>query len=281
MTSLKRVMSGSWYTTAFSLLFSLSVPSFWVCAQTIDPGNRIQLIVNARVSKDPSQRYSYSYSVHSLTQSQQTVGDFRVVFSPPNDSISQAATVQGWDTPGIPSGTGRPFNYIMWWAPIVNQIQPGNTTAGFAYITTQLPGICDYYAEGNHAFPWFPEGMADDSIPGYDDLTPYGPGIVGKTVGPVTSLSSLPALGLLDSLNSYVTQSRTYGWIVNQSTSDKYTNYFNTVRSQLFQANISGALATLQTVLTSANADSTTMLTSDAYALIRYNCEFLSIRLQP
>jgi hypothetical protein len=37
----------------------------------------------------------------------------------------------------------------------------------------------------------------------------------------------------------------------------------------------------LQTVLTSANADSTTMLTPDAYALIRYNCEFLSIRLQP
>ena len=255
--------------------------SYSLNAQTIDPGNRIQLVVNARVSGDPSQRLSYSYSVHSLSQSQQSVGDFRVVFRPPNDSISQAATVQGWDTPGIPSGTGRPFNYIMWWAPIVNQIQPGNTTTGFAYVTTQLPGICDYYGEGNHALPWFPEGMADDSIEGYSNLTPYGPGIVGKTVGSVKTLSNLGPLAFLDSLNSYVTQSRTFGWIVNQSTSDKYTNYFSTVRSQLHIANVSGALATLQSALSSANADSTSLLTSEAYALIRYNSQYLITQLQP
>jgi hypothetical protein len=48
-----------------------------------------------------------------------------------------------------------------------------------------LPGMIQFYVEGEHPFPNFPEFMAPDSIPGYDNLTPYGRGIVGKTVGPV------------------------------------------------------------------------------------------------
>jgi hypothetical protein len=71
------------------------------------------------------------------------------------------------------------------------------------------------------------------------------------------------------------------GWIANQPTADKYTNYMSTTRSQLRSANISGALSTLQTVLTSANTDSTSLLSSEAYALIWYNTQHLIAQLQP
>ena len=257
-----------------------SLSSVWLNAQTIDPGNRIQIVVRARVSRDSAHRLMYSYSVNSLPQSQQTVQEFRIIFRPSNDSISQGRTALGWDSPGIPSGMGDPFNYIIWWAPIPNQIQHGDSTNGFSYTTTQLPGICEYFAEGNHALPWFPEGMAEDSIPGYDDLTPYGPGIVGKTVGAVKTLSTVGLLSLLDSLNSYIRQARSFRWIVNQPTSDKYTNYLSTVRAHLQAGENGYAIRTLQHVLKSADSDSSSVLASEAYALIRYNTEYLVSNLK-
>jgi hypothetical protein len=263
----------------FDTIIFISTPL--LDAQSIDPGNRIQIIVNARVSKAPTQPFQFSYVVHSLAQSQQTVKQFDIIFRPRNDSIQQLSSALGWEPPGIATGTGWPFNLIDWWAQIPNQIQPGNSASGFAYKTFQLPGICVFYAEGNHALPWSEEGMASDSIPGYTDLTPYGPGIIGTTVGSVETLSSLGPLTLLDSLSSYVLQSRSLGWIVTQETADKYNNYFSTVRSQLSSANIVGGLSSLQSVLVSANADSTALLTPEAYALMRFNSEFLSARLQP
>ena len=76
-------------------------------------------------------------------------------------------------------------------------------------------------------------------------------------------------------MNSYVSEARILGWITNQSTADKYTNYMDTVRSQLQNLNLSGARVTLQTVISHVNSDSSSTLTSEAYALIRFNTEYL------
>jgi hypothetical protein len=138
---------------------------FWVAvalvsvltnAQTIDPGNRIKIDVRARVSKDSAHRLMYWYSVCSLPQSQGTVQEFALVFRPSNNAISQTATARGWERAGITTWTDRPVNLIIWCATIPSQTKPGDSAIGFSYTTTQLPGICEYYAEGNHALPWFP-----------------------------------------------------------------------------------------------------------------------------
>ena len=117
--------------------------------------------------------------------------------------------------------------------------------------------------------------MASDSIPGYSDLTLYGPGVVGKTVGPMLPPGPLDPTAFLDTLLSYTVQSRALGWIAEQTTADKYLGYFNSVKQSLSDSDFTAARNALKLVLHDADVDSTNALTSESYALLRFNTEYL------
>ena len=59
------------------------------------------------------------------------------------------------------------------------------------------------------------------------------------------------------------------------SPADKYSNHFTTAKTQLQQNNIPAVKNTLNQVLHDVDQDSTANLTSEAYALLRYNTEYL------
>jgi hypothetical protein len=82
-------------------------------------------------------------------------------------------------------------------------------------------------------------------------------------------------LVMLDTLTSYVAQSWALGWITTQPLAAKYSDYFHQTRFQLQNANVEGAVSTLQTVLVQAHLDSSSALTNEAYALIRFNTAYL------
>jgi hypothetical protein len=117
--------------------------------------------------------------------------------------------------------------------------------------------------------------MAPDSVPGYTNLTPYGPGVVGRTVGPVLPPDPFDPVRFLDTLLSYTTQCKMLGWISEQTTADKYLGHFNSVKVSLQESNVTAARNTLKLVLEDVNVDSSSTLTSEAYALLRYNTEYL------
>ena len=58
-------------------------------------------------------------------------------------------------------------------------------------------------------------------------------------------------------------------------TANKYDSLFNQAKSQLQLNNNNGAKITLQNVLQQVDIDSTDKITSEAYALIKYNTEYL------
>ena len=66
-----------------------------------------------------------------------------------------------------------------------------------------------------------------------------------------------------------------FSWITNQTTTNKYDSLFNTAKTQLQQNNNNAARTTLQTALQEVRVDSTDNLTSEAYALLKYNTEYL------
>ena len=101
----------------------------------------------------------------------------------------------------------------------------------------------------------------------------------GRAVEPVSLPISFVSTIWCDTLSSYTTQSYTLGWVANQATANKYLGYFSSAKTQLQSNNIAGARSTLQTVLTNANVDSTSNLTSEAYALIYYNTQYLLAQL--
>jgi hypothetical protein len=70
-------------------------------------------------------------------------------------------------------------------------------------------------------------------------------------------------------------------WISTQAVADKYTGFFNTYNAQMQQNNFSGARTTLDTVIQNLVADSTTVITGDAYKSLRLDTDQLLNQLPP
>ena len=156
-------------------------------------------------------------------------------------------------------------------------VLPGQEVDGIGLMSHGLPSVRSFSVE-----PMFD----DDAYYGDKEPTPDEEDSVtqiisyyGKTVGPQSPPKIFLPTAWCDTISNYTMQSRTLGWITNQITADKYLGYFSSAQSQLQSNNIAGARSTLQTVLTNAISDSTSNLTSEAYALIRYNTEYLIMQL--
>jgi hypothetical protein len=152
-------------------------------------------------------------------------------------------------------------------------VKPGRTTEGVRITTRGLPAIVRFYAQGCRPSPIgdTPNQLSVEDL--RNDL--FGNSFSSYTLGPVDPPFPFLPLGLLDTLTSYASQSRTLGWITSQTVADKYLSYFSTAKTQLEQNNTAGARTTLQSVLRDVDVDSSSALTSEAYALLRYNTEYL------
>jgi hypothetical protein len=139
-----------------------------------------------------------------------------------------------------------------------------------------LPRITDYYAEGSHQVPWFPEGMAEDSIPGYDDITPYGPGIVGRTIGFGVPARDRDSLAFLDTLASYVRQSVSLGWLTDPSLESKLLGDLSQIRSDLQNGKPDSGISLLHQILVLLEETPPSALTTEAHALMFYNIRYWS-----
>ncbi|MGI0015221.1 MAG: hypothetical protein ACREBU_17540, partial [Nitrososphaera sp.] len=162
-----------------------------------------------------------------------------------------------------------------------NDILPGQNLDGFIMASKGLPGIRTFTAR--------PRYDPNDFYPSVDDVSEEEAEQIaaqvdsdyvrlpfrGKTVGPIAPAAMFDAIDFLDTLISYTNQSLALGWIANQLTADKYEGHFNTARTRLQQTNIAAARAELQTVLQEVEQDKVSALTSEAYALLRFNTEYL------
>jgi len=163
------------------------------------------------------------------------------------------------------------------------QIKPGEEKHGFALSSKGLPAIRNFTAvpifDPNDYYPSVGNVPNPDSLAQIVDQEREAIKYHGYTIGPSAPPLNFVATAWCDTIMSYTTQSRTIGWITNQTTTNKYLNYFTTTKTQLHANNIGGARSTLQTVLTNAISDSTSNLTSEAYALIYYNTQYLLTQL--
>ncbi len=241
-------------------------------SQEFITGNKIVVQVRGLTIKN-GPNYEYNYNLKSSAASEQNIWNIRIILRSNPDSISQKFRVQGWLPPRYPKNDT--LSWISWSTPDSKDILPGDSASGFGFLTRLLPGITDFYAEGAHPLPSFEEGMAPDSIRGYDDLTPYGPGVIGKTIGPVPHLSTLEPKSFIDTLLNYSTRAYSLNWISNSKIIEKYTAHLQNAKAMLQQNDNTAAISVLDSVLTNVKADSGVTLTSEAYALLRYNTQYL------
>jgi hypothetical protein len=203
----------------------------------------------------------YSYSLTNLQTSFQDIDEMglKVNFNPNNFYTSNNC----W---GILFRADTSAIYI--WASnkihCYNFIKPGYTFSLLSLKSSleTIPTISNFYASGWNTDSYDYYGFINNSKKGY-------------TITPTYPPSLFIALDFLDTIISYNQRSLEFSWITNQTTTNKYDSLFNTAKTQLQQNNNNAARTTLQTALQEVRVDSTDNLTSEAYALLKYNTEYL------
>ena len=255
------------------LKYTISTESDQVSGTTFLPANKLNVSLSAscKIGTD-SNKFSYFFS--NNVSSQQNIAiiylDSKNTVTSINQPTNWLGTVGMWDLQGvywmidprIPEG----YKDVS-----VNMIRPGQVGNFFIY-SNGLLGITKYYIQGNTKIPYnlteqdYQNDLVTNSVSGY-------------TIAPVDTPKPFNPLNFLDTLTSYTTQARSLGWIKIQATADKYLDYYSSARTKLVQHDSVGARSVLLNVLNDVNIDSTASLSSEAYALLRFNTEYLISKL--
>ncbi len=235
----------------------------------------------------PAQTYTYDYVIKNGRTAQQGIWIFWLITS----RAVQITDLRGPTKWRSSQGMDENSLTVTWGSPADMDILPDSSLSGYHFKSDHLPGIVLYYAEG-YAPP--PEGE-EDSIPGYHDLTPYGPGIVGKTVGPLLPPDPFMPLSFLDTLLSYTRQSAALGWLGRNRDDDcddderpddgvvrNIQNRLQKARRELVRGDSVKArreLLKLVRKIDRLQRRGERVMTSEAYALLKYNTEYLIERL--
>lgn len=224
---------------------------------------------------DSATLFSYSYGVASALTSMQRVSFVCIE--------QRADSVQVFSPPGWQRGGVIDFNMRLGWESVVmdhkGHILPGQSRSGFKMVSEGIPAIVNYAAQAYNASPRFEMFSDTDLETGLrNDIENNA--VWGRTIGPADPPTLFNALTFLDTLKSYVMQSRTLSWIASDAIANKYARLLDTARANLM-ANIRGVTkAKLDSVLINVHADSASTLTSEAYALIRFNTEYVLNKLR-
>jgi len=228
------------------------------------PMNLLTTQVNCKVERS-QYGFLYNYTIKNDSTSKQPI--WRFVVEKPYEYV-----YAGSDTPNEKWNDYYSDNWDLYLWEVNTDLQkypfdylsPGEEKSDYKLETeTPLIYIGNYYIQGKNG-----------EEP-YNDLYILVNSVKGKTLYGKYPPDPFIPLNFLDILINYTDSSYSLGWITNQPTTDKYDSLFITAKTQLQQNNNNAARTTLQTVLQEVDVDSTNNLTSEAYALLRYNTEYL------
>ena len=243
---------------------------------TFIPPNKIDPIVNAKVNyNSDSLYYLYNYKITNGQSAVQELFKFTVYFNTDDIEIKNKQTNKWHGGRYI-----KRYQEIGWWGD--GGLEPTWSADGFAISSKSLPGIGFAGGQGTGQMISYSYGEPDGEIT--DKLLGMSIGkssfVLRPTVIPVKILTPFSYLGFLDTLINYTDSSYTFGWIKNEQTRDKYNNYFAVSKNYLDQNNKFATKKELNKVIADCNIDSSSVLTSEAYALLYFNTQYLLTKIE-
>jgi hypothetical protein len=250
--------------------------------------NLFQAKVSCSAIKTSDDTIKYYYNVYNLSSSKQNI--YKIFLSFVVDSF-YSISPSGWECikwrneplvefveHNLPADlTSEDFLSGKFRFLETEGVSPGDSITGMRVVSKSLPIIVPYFLRSKSKLVK-PSDDLELSLQKYiQDI--YENSVSGFTIGPSNVPVPFIQLDFLDTLITYTQRSSELGWITNQTTANKYDSLFNAAKTQLQQNNNNAARTTLQTVLQQLDIDSTDNLTSEAYALLRYNTEYLLSQL--
>jgi len=244
-----------------------------------EPSTKIDPFVSANTIKIiDSNYYKYQFTITNSASSLQRLQDFDLeIFSSVTEvtkpdefwktSFYSFVPVFGWFNSKSADGLSHPLNGIA----------PDSSEAGFSFGSYGLPTITNAYLKGKPIiYLSFPDEPPDEISELLKPLRKFPNNtVIKKTIGPKDPPDPFIHLEFIDTLNNYADSSYALGWIQNQETRDKYKTHFNNASNFLELGDSSEARNELLIVLNECILDSSSVLTSESYALLRYNTEYL------
>ncbi len=233
------------------------------------PANLMGVSVHSKVNKNLDQ-YIYRYTVSNQDSSEQSINHIYIEGRADTSSI---LAPQNWRAGSSTYVGGRFFFNST--SGIANAISPGHSLDSLGTISTSLPAVVRFHVQGYRLY----DQTASDSAYRNDILQNS---VSGYTVGTSDTNRSFLPLDIIDTLEGYLIQSRSIGWIANQQTADRYEPLLDSARARVQRFYSDGARTFLDTIVQNTIADSAAgTLTPEAYALIRFNSEYLRDHLPP
>ncbi|MCA2004604.1 MAG: hypothetical protein LDL01_02305 [Ignavibacterium sp.] len=234
--------------------------------------NNIDVLIKASVEKIDS-LYKYNYVLHNLPNSKQEIN--AIYFQCGVDSAVDNYPPYGW----FSVGGSKLFGYEDLKDPTLystNNFIRIDSSKFLGFSSSALPSIIYTFIQTYNQTPPL-EDTVDGIFISYEDFDNniLVNSVKVLSVGPSENFYSLQNIEIIDSLLGYTNQSFQLGWIKSQQTVNKYDSLFTLAKTQLQQNYNTAAKTTLQTIIQQVDLDSTNNLTSEAYALIRYNTEYL------
>ena len=297
-----------------TILSSLTLCTAILCsvtfAQKVDTLGNVS--ISARATYHPeSQVYSYTYTVANPRSSTGSIDLFEIGISRPSgtapldmnglsfgdseatimndigDYAEQESLVTGVSYPTRPGGwmvaITRGLKSVWSGTPM---IRPGKSLGRFRMQSKGLPTIRAARVEPYFNVDRWPDidnmptlDAADSVVNLMDSLRTIVLPKHLKTIGPTNLQSPFDIVKFIDTIKSYISQSRALGWITNQTSADKYSALFDSAKVQVKRNGIRPASQLLESILETARRDSEKVLVSEAYALIFFNTQFLRDQL--
>jgi hypothetical protein len=224
------------------------------------PRDRVVVAIRSRVDR-LHDFYRFTYVLENKFESLQKVDNIRVICL--SDSVFNISSRTRW------SGYFKKAVFVDWNTLFIhpNFVRQGQADSSFAFSSFGLPSILKCFVQGYNGASY----SGDASTNSFQAFV----------VAPADPPSPFVADHFLDTLRTYITQSRALGWITSDQARNKYLRFVDTAKAYL-QASIRGVTkARLDSAILSVYPDSVAgLLTSEACALIRFNTEYVLQKLR-
>jgi hypothetical protein len=233
--------------------------SFWIGECQFQTGDLIKERVEVSVDVENNQFFKYRYIISNSVDAEQKIEGFdlllsyeylsedmrgRLVIDTESDKKKRSFL---WDDMEefirkeieIKLLREKYENKKPYRIPILDFIKQGeNRSVDILVSRYGMPSVIDYYAEGEARIKCYcskpycgeeVEAQYGGNYPGYSDLTPYGPGKVGKTIGPGIYPEDLN--GHISKLKDEIKKSYGIGWIKDSESRDSLINMLISVEN--------------------------------------------------
>lgn len=240
---------------------------------TYFPGNLVDPQVSCSVAVDSmSERLVYQYEVGNRVGAHPTgLFAFGVVIDSPVSDITSPSSEWIGDT----STSFYDYSAVVDWAHtrgFATGIAPGFSESGYSYRSSGLPSVAQGYAQSSSTVNWKEDGPSGPVAASFDSLEQATRFVALLTLAPRDPPDPFDLGDFLDTLGTYPLRSALEGWMRN-STAAELDRLLNDASSAIGGGDSTRTATLLRTVLDHVEAVKDDSLSSEGYALMKYNIE--------